>query len=280
MPLSSAVAACLAVFMLMLSVPSLAQAAACDPLFVAGQAPALHNAKLAQRTTALCNTAYAALASGVTRGPLWSAEHLTAASLAGARNTPRHGVFHEDERLSPDDRAMLSDYARSGYDRGHMTPSGDMPGTQAQQQSFSLVNIVPQTPQLNRGPWEGIESAVRRLAEDRGELYVVTGPAFQGGQLQVLKGRVLVPTSTWKAIYDPSLPGAGAYMCTNVSRPTCTHLSIAALERETGIDPFPAASIAIKQMQMPLPPPEPSRYRRSGQKHPPAHHGLFAPLFQ
>jgi endonuclease G len=89
-----------------------------------------------------------------------------------------------------------------------------------------------------------------------------------------------VPTSTWKAIYDPSMPGAAAYMCTNVSRPTCTHLSIAALERETGIDPFPAASAAIKQTQMPLPPPEPSRYRRPGQKHPPPHHGLFTPLFQ
>src|ERR1700712_2193867 len=280
MLLQPAVDACLVVFMLMLGAPSPAQAAACEQLFAGGRAPALLNARLAQRPTALVNSAYAVLASGVTRGPLWSAEHLTADSLARARNTPRHGVFHEDERLPPDDRAMVSDYTRSGYDRGHMTPSGDMPGTEAQQQSFSLANIVPQTPQLNRDVWEGIESAVRRLAEDHGELYVVTGPVFQGGQLQALKGRVLVPTSTWKAIYDPSLPGAAAYMCTNVSRPTCTHLSIAALERETGIDPFPAVTIAVKQTQMRLPPPEPGRYRRSGQKHPPPHHGLFAPLFQ
>src|ERR1700712_1962194 len=124
MLLQSAVAACLVVFMLMLGAPSLAQAAACDPLFAGGQAPALLNARLTQRTTALCNSAYAALASGVTRGPLWSAEHLTTHSLAVARNTPRHGVFHEDERLPSDDRAMVSDYTRSGYDRGHMPPSG------------------------------------------------------------------------------------------------------------------------------------------------------------
>jgi len=70
MLLQSAVAACLVVFML--GAPSLAQAAACDPLFAGGQAPALLNARLAQRTTALCNSAYAALASGITRGPLWS----------------------------------------------------------------------------------------------------------------------------------------------------------------------------------------------------------------
>ena len=40
---------------------------------------------------------------------------------------------------------------------------------------------------------------------------MVTGPAFQGGQLQSLKGRVLVPTSTWKAVYDPAVQGAAAY---------------------------------------------------------------------
>ena len=71
MLLQSAVAACL-VFTLMLGAPSPAQAAACEQLFAGGQAPALLNARLAQRTTALCNSAYAALASGVTRGRLWS----------------------------------------------------------------------------------------------------------------------------------------------------------------------------------------------------------------
>jgi endonuclease G len=223
------------------------------------------------------------LASGLTRGPLWSAEHLTAEGLAHARGTARKGTFHADERLPADDRAALSDYTRSGYDRGHMTPSGDMPDAEAQQQSFSLANVVPQTAALNRNVWEGIESAVRHLAERDGELYVVTGPAFQGGQLKSLKGRVLVPTATWKAVYDPAAQGAAAYSCTNVSRPKCITLSVAALARETGIDPLPAIAARIKQTAMTLPPPEPSHYARSGRVHGqyhPRQHGLFAPLFQ
>ena len=85
-------------------------------------------------------------------GPLWSAEHLTADGVARARGLERQGTFHEDERLSPDDRASLTDYERSGYDRGHMAPSGDMPDLDAQQQSFSLANVVPQTAALNREP--------------------------------------------------------------------------------------------------------------------------------
>jgi endonuclease G len=259
-----------------------AWAGECDAMCVASQAPALLNARLAQRTTVLCNEAYAALASDVTRGPLWSAEHLTAEGLAGARAIPREGRFHEEERLPPEDRAMLSDYVRAGYDRGHMAPSGDMPDPVAQQQSFSLANVVPQTPTLNRDIWEGIERAVRRLAERRGDLYVVTGPVFQGTQLQSLKGRVLVPTATWKAVYDPVARGAAAYICTHVRRPRCTTVSITALTREIGVDPFPGVPDAVKRTMMPLHAPEPSPYGASGRRghHRPPQHSVFDGLLK
>ena len=254
----------------------LARGDECDRLFAGGQAPTLLNDRLAQRTTVLCNDAYAVLASGVTRGPLWSAERLTRRSLAAARATPREGEFHEEDRLLADDRALLSDYLGSGYDRGHMAPAGDMPDQEAQQQSFSLANVVPQTPALNRSQWEGIESAVRHLAEQRGNLYVVTGPAYQGTELQTLNGRVLVPTATWKAVYDPVARSAGAYMCSNTSRPRCSTISVAALARMVGLDPFPAVADAVKRRAMRLPPPEPSPYasRRSGHHRQPRH-GMF-----
>jgi DNA/RNA non-specific endonuclease len=73
-----------------------------------------------------------------------------------------------------------------------MTPSGDMPDERSQYDTFSLANLVPQEPKNNRGIWEGIESAVRQLAEKRGELYVITGPLFVGSSVQQLNGRVLV----------------------------------------------------------------------------------------
>lgn len=247
--------------------PSLARADGCAQIFAGQQSPTLLNAKLAERTTGLCNNAYASLASGLTRGPLWSAEHLTADSVAHARVLERQGTFHEDERLLPNDRAALTDYERSGYDRGHMAPSGDMPDLEAQQQSFSLANVVPQTAALNRTVWEGIESAVRQLAERDGELYVVTGPSFQGRRLRALKGRVLVPAITWKAVYDPGAHGAAAYRCTNVRHPKCASVSIAALTGETGVDPFPAVPVAVKQAAMTLPTPVADHYARSRQRH-------------
>lgn len=253
---------------LLAPVAALAQAPACRQ-FSPGQLPALTNAKLVPRTTLLCNDGYAALASGVTHGTLWSAEHPTAASLAAARATPRQGQFHPDDRLPPTDQAQLADYRRSGYDRGHMTPSGDMADETAQQQSFSLANVVPQTAALNRGIWVGIETAVRRLAMREGELYLVTGPAFQGGQLQSIgPSGVLVPSVTWKAVYDPRAGGAGAYVCENTATPACEVVSVAALTRVVGIDPFPSLPAAVKEQAMLLPSPAKSRYAATQRREP------------
>ena len=244
-------------------VVAFAQPRACPQFFPSGQPPTLLNPKLAPRTTLLCNGAYAALASGVTHGAIWSAERLSAATVLAARGTQRQGQFHPDDRVPFEDQAQLADYRRSGYDRGHMTPSGDMPDEGTQQQSFTLTNIVPQTPQLNRGVWEGIETAVRNLAEREGEIFVVTGPAFQGQEISSIgPSGVLVPTATWKAVYDPHAQGAGVYICGNTARPQCNVLSVLALARITGIEAFPALPERIKTFAMQLPSPEGRSRRR------------------
>src|SRR3954452_10120066 len=261
--------------------PTRAQPAACSTFFPGGQAPALTNPRLAQRTTLLCNDAYAVLASGVTHGPIWSAERLTAGSVAAARDTARESEFYPDPRLPAADQAQLQDYRRSGFDRGHMTPPGDMPGWQAQQQSFSLANMVPQAPELNRGIWAGVETAVRDLAAREGELYVVTGPAFQGQQLQSIgPNGVLVPSATWKAVYSPRAGGTGVYVCANTSKPRCGVVSVATLTSMVAVDPFPALPASMKQAAIALPTAEAGRHgsrRRSPRQRQPA--SLLEPVF-
>jgi endonuclease G, mitochondrial len=232
----------------------------CPEDFAGGQPPVLSNPKLGAKTAPLCFRAYAVLYSGITRTPLWVAEHLTQLSVADARKVRRVNAFHPEERLSPADRAELSDYARSSFDRGHMAPSGDMPDEAAQAESFSLANMVPQAPKLNRGMWEGVESAMRDLAMQDGEIYVVTGPLFQGSNLQALRGRVLVPTDTFKAVYDPRRGWAGAYVCTNTDEPSCRTVSIVQLQQTSGIDIFPSLPEATKVAGAPLPKPTPHGY--------------------
>jgi len=244
---------------------------ACPQLFVSGTAPDLANPKLASRVRELCYSEFAVLHSGVTRTPLWSAEHLTRAQVDAARVLDREGTFHPDPHLPKRERAELTDYARSGFDRGHMAPSGDMPDRQAQQESFSLANIVPQNPDNNRDLWSDIEAVARTLARREGEIYVVTGPIFQGEDLQQLNERVLVPTHVFKAIYVPRRQKAGAYVAPNAPGDAWKAVSIAALEQLTGIDVFPALPAEIKITAMALPNPDPPRRKpraRRDERHP------------
>ena len=225
----------------------------CPEHFVAGRPPVLRNPKLGALTRPLCFSAFAVLHSGRSRGPVYAAEHLTRARIRLARETDRTSEFHEEARLPPGERAELSDYARSGYDRGHMAPSGDMPDPAAQAESFSLANVVPQDPTDNRYLWSDIESAVRRLAVNEGEAYVVTGPIFEGAEVATLRGRVLVPTHLFKAVLLPGRGLAGAYLVRNEARGQPRVVSIAELERLAGLDPFPALAASARATPAPLP---------------------------
>lgn len=244
-----------------------AKTPSCTNHFLEGQAPVITSASLAKKTTMLCNEAYAVTYSGVSRTPIWSAEHLTAQRIEEAGRLKRINSFHEEERLPPADRSELTDYVRTGYDRGHMAPSGDMPTENAQYESFSLANMIPQNPKNNQILWEGIEEATRELTREDKEVYVVTGPIFAGNNLQRINGRVLVPTSVYKAIYDPVRKQAGAYVTPNAPGMEYQTLSIADLEKRININVFPKLSSEIKSVKMAMPVPTPHG-RRGGKNKP------------
>jgi len=255
--------AALAAFMAC-TIPAAASQTSCPDKFAGGLAPDLLNPKLSPRTAPLCFSAFAVLHSGLVRSALWSAEHLTRDGLRRAKETSRVNQFHAEPQLPAADRSELSDYERSGYDRGHLAPSGDMPDPIAQGESFSLSNMVPQDRDNNRGLWEGIESATRTLAMRSGELFVITGPIFHGSDVKALKGRVLVPTHLFKAIYDPRSGQAGAYLVGNVPGMRWKAISIAELSGLSGVDPFPALPASVKTVVPTLPEPTPHGFNRGG----------------
>ena len=119
--------------------------------------------------------------NSVLKLPNWVAWHLTVAHISGI--SKRDGIkFHEDEEV-PQPRATDADYRRSGYDRGHMCPSGDNKWScLAQEQSFLLTNVCPQDHQLNAGDWNEMESQCRRWAKRYGDIYIVAGPILFKGR--------------------------------------------------------------------------------------------------
>jgi endonuclease G len=224
----------------------------CPTHYVGGRAPQIVNPKLAPATRALCFNVFGVMHSGLTRTPLWSAEHLRADNIEAAQDLSRENSFHAEPRLPAAQRAELADYARSGFDRGHMAPNGDMPDRSSQRDSFSLANIVPQDGENNRNTWAAIEGEVRKMAKREGDLYVITGPAFLGANLRQV-GKVLVPSHLYKLVYSPRQKAGAAWFVENSADAKPKVIPINELERIVGINLLPALAERDKERMLRLP---------------------------
>ena len=65
------------------------------------------------------------------------------------------------------------------YDRGHLAPLAAFKGSRFASQVNYYSNIVPQRPNLNRGPWEELETRTRHLVQQYGRAWVMSGPIYE-----------------------------------------------------------------------------------------------------
>lgn len=154
----------------------------------------------------------------------------------------RTNRFKEDKMVATKS-AKPSDYSRSGYDKGHLCPAGDMGFDHtAMEESFLMSNMSPQAPDFNRGIWKDLETQVREWARDEHKLYIVTGPIFKDDKGTIGADKVEVPGYYYKVIYDPTdQPKMIAFVLPNEgsSRPI-TDFAVPAdqVEQLTGFDFF------------------------------------------
>lgn len=136
----------------------------------------------------------------------WVGYMLTRQRVNGT--VPRQDNFREDTAIVTKS-AQLEDYRGSGYDRGHLCPSGSMKwDVTANDESFLLSNMSPQEKRFNAGLWNTIEDRVREWAKIYDTIYVFTGPVFTPNMPTIGSNRVAVPTAYYKVVYIPSLQQA------------------------------------------------------------------------
>jgi endonuclease G len=142
--------------------------------------------------------------------PEWAAWRLTAPRTRGTLPRPQR-AFHPDPAVRTR-TADYPDYSRSGYDRGHLVPNGDMRwDAQAQAETFLLSNICPQLHSFNDGVWRLLEEACRRWARSRGNLFIVTGPVLKPGLPKIgRQTQISVPTHFWKLVVETDGPDVAA----------------------------------------------------------------------
>ena len=157
-----------------------------------------------------CRTGYAVGYNYQTKNADWVAYHVTKESVNA--QFKRSNKFKADAELPEYAQSTLSDYSKSGYDRGHLAPSAAMDfSQQSMQESFLLSNMSPQLPGFNRVGWRLLEEHVRDLANEYQELYVVTGPIYEGNESSIGDG-VVIPSAFYKVILDPYYNDAIAFI--------------------------------------------------------------------
>ena len=164
----------------------------------------------------------------------------------------KENVKRKNYPFTADDTKLLTskvtpdDYTGQGYDRGHLNPAADNEHSRvAMKDCMEMTNIIPQTPQLNRGPWKTLEESCRKWSKNYGTtIYVVAGPVYSDSaevNLIGVKRKILVPDKCFKAVLIGNFKAFG-YIMENSRNPVkdiqkCK-VSVDSIENLTGYDFF------------------------------------------
>lgn len=187
------------------------------------------------------HTAYTISYSGQHRQPYWVAYELTEAMT--------RSIVKRSDKFIPDPQvdeypSTNEDYRKSGYDRGHLVPAGDMGYSETtMRESFFLSNMSPQVPAFNRGIWKKLETLVRSWVSEDSVLFISAGGMLDQSAGTIGKNRVTVPERYFKVVLtikDQKPKGIG-FILPNAGSSALLQtfaVTIDSVEKVTGFDFF------------------------------------------
>lgn len=182
----------------------------------------------------------------------------TAYDLTAVDNIARTDAWADDPELSSEYWTKKEDY--KNYDRGHLVASNDRRYCkEANEQTFYYSNMSPQLANFNQKIWQKLEENVKAWTQDaslRDTLYVVKGGTIADDQILTYNGpsNVAVPKYYFMAVLarkGETFQSIAFWLEHKVySEPYDLKgkaISIADLEKKTGIDFFPVLPDALEQ---------------------------------
>jgi len=111
--------------------------------------------------------------------------------------------FYEEELIPEEYRAEYSDYTNSGYDRGHMAPDASFDWSiESLEATYSLANIIPQVPEVNRYGWAKLEQYVRDQAVELGYIDVINVVEYEDTPQRIGENQIAVSTGYYKILIN------------------------------------------------------------------------------
>ena len=204
----------------------------------------------AKQGVAICRAGYVTLNDTAAKLPIWVSYTLYPEYALGC--VPRSNGFMADAFLPKGMRAEISDYAKSGYDIGHVAPNADMSSfDQFEKESFLLTNMFPQMPGLNRGIWKLLETSVRGWTTQLGHpLVVYAGPIYGPGDKTIGLNQVVVPHAFYKIVIDTTTNEVAGFLFPHIGNQgndlTKVRASIGQIQQLAGVQfAYPANAVEL-----------------------------------
>ena len=178
----------------------------------------------------------------------WVAYQLTYEQINGTIDRRYNEKWKQDPNITTG-TSKVSDYKKSGYDRGHLVPAADMKlNKTSMRETFYMSNITPQHKYCNRYSWKHLEQNLRDLIIEHNDiLYIATGPVLNDRLDNYIGYFVTVPNYFYKVIldYSKNKPKAIGFIIPNIDTKDNNYknlnrfaCSIDYIESITGIDFF------------------------------------------
>ena len=154
----------------------------------------------AKKYTPICRQAYFVAYDAPAKIPAYVAYTLEPKNALGC--VARTNAFAADQSVKGG--AVPGDYAGTGYDKGHVSPDGDLSwDTQVEFESFLMTNMLPQAGSLNRGIWKLLETSVRGWAVQLDAPFTIYGGGIYNDITDKKIGSgVVVPHSFYKIVIN------------------------------------------------------------------------------
>ncbi|MDA7817237.1 DNA/RNA non-specific endonuclease [Sulfurimonas sp.] len=124
-------------------------------------------------------------------------------SLVNSVNIKKRNSFYTEKNLKKEYRSHTKDYTHSGYDRGHLANDASFDyDKKILRKTYTMANIIPQAPNVNRRTWIKAEKLERSVAVNLGTVSVLNGVVYGSNPLRIGKNQIAIPDGFWKMIYN------------------------------------------------------------------------------
>jgi endonuclease G len=123
--------------------------------------------------------------------------------LVNELNIQERPSFYVEREIESEYRAETTDYTNTGYDRGHLAPDASFDWSQESLDStYSLANIIPQVPVVNRQMWLKVENYARDKAVELFELNIVNVVRYSNTPQRIGENNISVSIGYYKILFN------------------------------------------------------------------------------